>query len=308
MKLLHFLLFLALFVSPVCAQKTEEEAIKKVIMDESDAFLAGDANKVRTYYNFQPYAWGTVTFASGVSLHETGEAFSKFYDRIKPNPNVTAKQNDYVFKINGNQAWVTNVSRQTNKTDNTSAQSNQLRCLEKINGDWKIVALSSHPITPARNATTSNSDEEAIKTLITAELESFKKGNLEEFMAHHAQVPYLLWTVTNGMDPGDVLTYRGYDAFKEFVQNLPWFKNYKPTNDAPKPDMNVVTRDKWNIQFRGNIAYVTYNEHNENAEKQTKVDGTVTKIVEKINGQWKIVLTSALMDFKDATPPIRSKY
>ena len=38
MKLLHFLLFSTLFVSPVCAQMTDEDAIKKVIVDETTAW------------------------------------------------------------------------------------------------------------------------------------------------------------------------------------------------------------------------------------------------------------------------------
>ena len=48
MKLLHFLLFLlfllfsSLFVDPVCAQMTDENAIKKVIIDETTAWANHD--------------------------------------------------------------------------------------------------------------------------------------------------------------------------------------------------------------------------------------------------------------------------
>lgn len=282
----------------------DEEAIKKVISDESDAFLAGDANKVRTYFNFQPYAWGTVTFANGMSLHEVGESFSKFYDRIKPNPNITANHTDYVFRINGNQAWVTNIKTDINKANNTSSKSHQLRCFEKANGVWKIVALSSHPINvPIAQAV----EEEAIKKLIIDEGIAFNQGNIDAFMATQIDAPYLIWTVTNGGEPGDVLTYRGYKALKEFAMSLPWFKNFKPEKaQSETVPTNTAIRDNWNFQFRGNVAIVNFDEHWD-TEKQ-KVNVTVIKVLEKINGNWKITNTSALADFKDATPPIRSKY
>ena len=126
----------------------EEEAIKKVVESENAAFLAGDADKVRSFYNFQPYAWGTVSFTNGKSLHAEGEAFNKFYDVIKPQNNLTTEHKDYTFKINGNTAWQTNNMIQTNSTNDKKGYSHQLRCFEKINGVWKIVALSSHPYEP----------------------------------------------------------------------------------------------------------------------------------------------------------------
>ena len=71
---------------------------------------------------------------------------------------------------------------------------------------------------------------------------------------------------------------------------------------------SVITRDQWQIQVRGNTAYVSYNQHAENAEKQTKGDVTETRVMEKINGVWKIAMQSSLGNFKHATPPIRTKY
>lgn len=150
-------------------------------------------------------------------------------------------------------------------------------------------------------------DEEAIKKCLSDEGIAFSQGNINAFMDTYNPVPYLLWTVTNGMDPGDVLTFRGYDALKAFAQNLPWFKNFKPEN-SPKMTTDGTIRDNWNFQFRGNTAIVNFDEHWINDKEKSKVDLTVIKILEKINGQWKMMTTSALGDFKDATPPIRSKY
>ena len=54
MKYLFFLLVSMFYITPVFSQKTEEEAIKKVIESESAAFLAGDADKVRSYMILSP--------------------------------------------------------------------------------------------------------------------------------------------------------------------------------------------------------------------------------------------------------------
>ena len=310
MKKLTTFIFIIFCFSTFYAQtpsvSDDEESLKNVIESESIAFLAGDADKVRSYYNFQPYTWGTVTFANGMSLHETGEAFGKFYDRIKPTPIISDKHSEFVYKINGNQAWVTNLVTRINKTDNTTIQSRQLRCFEKVNGAWKIVALSSHPI-KINDGITSQMEEEAIKKVIIDETKAFNEGNIEALMDAHGDVPYFQWAVTNGGEPGDALTYRSTKAFKDWAINLPWFKNYNP-NNPPKPSATQMLKDNWNIQIKGNIAIVTLDEHWINEQAKTKLDVTISKILEKLNGKWKIINTAAVGDFKDATPPIRSKY
>ena len=151
------------------------------------------------------------------------------------------------------------------------------------------------------------SNEEAIKKVILNEGIAFSQGNIDAFMDTYKYSPDILWTVTNGMEPGDVLTFRGYDALKSFSQSLPWFKNFKPENSEKVPTDGAL-RDNWNFQFKGNIAIVNFDEHWINDKAKSKVDLTGIKILERINGQWKIITTSALADFKDATPPIRSKY
>ena len=150
-------------------------------------------------------------------------------------------------------------------------------------------------------------DEEAIKKVIISETETFREGNIEAYMAHYAKESYAFWSVTNGMEPGDVIAFRGYDALKAFIEKLPWFANYNPTT-AKGADMSGLSRDNWIIQLRGNIAYVSFNEHSEDTAKQTKIDIINTRVLERINRQWKITMLTALADFKDATPPIRSKY
>jgi hypothetical protein len=422
----------------------EEEAIKAVIEGENAAFNAGDVEKTRSFFNFQPYNIGVLTTQNGVTYVEAGEKFNNFYKSFKASK-ITATHYNYNIKINGNTAWETNDQTQM-EDGKVLLTSHQMRCLEKVNGAWKIVTFSAHHSKPQTETPPSiNSEEEAIKKVIIDEMDAFLtsnleawanaqmqtpyhstlhklanvssavgwdkkyenakkgfgtpndiaykksylkanrtdwniqirgtvawarwkdmwdmvngtelpmynlkilekqnnqwriahagvytapeetfnqakeeeaikkviieegrdfgRGNLEAFMGAYANVPHVLWTVTNLGEPGDVLTYRGYDALKSFAESMPWFKTFKP-EDAQKP-VSDAPRDNWQFQFRGNIAMVNFEEHWINDKTKAKVDATVIKNFEKINGQWKLITTSALADFKDATPPIRTKY
>jgi Domain of unknown function (DUF4440) len=149
------------------------------------------------------------------------------------------------------------------------------------------------------------SEEEAIKKLINDEREAWVERDFNKWAEGWVKAPYITWTVTNGGEPGDVLTYRGWDSLSAYMSAT--LAKYPPAFTTAMRK-SVVTCDQWNIQIRGNLAYVVYNQHAENAEKQTKSDSTETRVLEKVNGVWKLTLQSTLVDFKDATPPIRSKY
>lgn len=147
------------------------------------------------------------------------------------------------------------------------------------------------------------SEEEAIKQALTKETASFWSADYEGWANSYVHEPYLVSTLTNGGDPGDVMTFWGWEALDNTVSQ--WIKGMlaAPADKRPKYNGKI---DKWNIQIRGNMAYVTYNHHFE--DNVTKMDVIEQRVVEKINGAWKIVMSSTLADFKDATPPMRSKY
>ncbi len=58
-----------------------------------------------------------------------------------------AINSNYKFSINGNSAWVSHNEESTDKTGNKKF-SYEIRILEKINGQWKLVAQSIHMYTP----------------------------------------------------------------------------------------------------------------------------------------------------------------
>ena len=125
---------------------SEEEAIKKVIEDENAAFNAGDIEKTRSFFNFQPYNIGMLTTENGVTVYMAGKEVSNFYNTIKNN-NITATHNNFNIKINGNTAWETNDQTQM-KEGKVLLTSHQMRSLEKVNGSWKIITFSGHHSKP----------------------------------------------------------------------------------------------------------------------------------------------------------------
>jgi hypothetical protein len=209
---------------------------------------------------------------------------------------LTAPSDGWLCRINGNMAWISYDEYNVMVKTGAKIKSRELRVLEKMDGKWKISSQCSVWDFSKTEMPMPNPEEGR----------AFQRGNLEAFMGFYVNAPHVLWTVTNLGEPGDVLTYRGYDALKGYAESMPWFKTFKP-EDAQKP-VSDAQRDNWQFQFRGNIAMVNFEEHWINDKTKAKVDATVIKNFERINGQWKLITTSALADFKDATPPIRSKY
>jgi hypothetical protein len=289
----------------------DDEAIKKVIADESTAWAKHDTAAYFAAWadnDLTQGAWNNRNLSIGT--YSGLEAIKKSVrDGIKANPTLFYQPNiertDWLIKLLSPEwAWV----NFTQKTKNVREQINtsyETRLMHKEGGAWKINVVNA--LWDYKNVVypSPNPDEEDIKAVITAQRESFADGNLEAWSACFVHEPYLTWSVTNGGEPGDVLTARGWDALNDLMKK----RFEKGTTETAKAMKQAkVTTNQWNIQIRSNVAYVTYNQHVDNEEKQTKMDSTETRVLEKISGKWKITLQATLVDFKDATPPIRTKY
>jgi hypothetical protein len=140
-------LLLLLSVSCYCfAQQTEEEAIKKLLEKESATWRSGDVKGHADCWQIQPYSRILVSTADGVTI-DVPPAFI-----INPSPNSMGKggssaNSNYKFSINGNSAWVSHDEASTDKEGKVT-YSFEMRMLEKINGDWKLVGQSIHIYKP----------------------------------------------------------------------------------------------------------------------------------------------------------------
>jgi predicted ester cyclase len=289
----------------------EDEAIKQVIIGESTAWAKRDTTAYFDAFaknEITQGAWNNRNLSYGVySGFETLQKSVRNDVKSNPTPSygTNMERTNWLIKLLSPEwAWV-NYTQKTTTVRGIVNTSYETRLMHKEDGKWKINVVNA--LWDYKNVVypTPNPEEEDIKAVIINETEMFLDQKKDAWAENFIHEPHLTWSVTNGGEPGDVLTMRGWDALNTYM-NV-WFGN----------DMSAMvkewrkaktTHDKWNIQIRSNVAYVSYNQHMDNAEKQTKMDSTETRVLEKINGKWKIVMLTALADFKDATPPRKSKY
>lgn len=125
------------------SQSADELAIQKTCETESRAWLEGDAEAFNKCWQIRPYSRILVST-------EEGQAIAIEANQMKPaDPESmgkgggTVEISNYKFSINGSSAWVTHDEVRT-APDGSKHPSFEFRMLEKVDGDWKIVALSVH--------------------------------------------------------------------------------------------------------------------------------------------------------------------
>ncbi len=167
---------------------------------------------------------------------------------------------------------------------------------KKMDGKWTIYrnswsGLESH-------------DEVAIKKCINDATQFFYKGDYENWKNTWLDADYIVWTVTPSGNPGAAIRIYGFDDLSKTFKG--WMDG-RPVRNVGK---NMVhERDNWIIEVRDDVAFVTFEDNVTN----TNPDGYKglvyeTRVLEKIDGTWKMVQLNAIFDFKNATPQMRSKY
>jgi ketosteroid isomerase-like protein len=130
----------------------EEAAIKSVIEKETTTWNARDTEGFVSCWANVPYAVQLV--AHGVAQSNSGVAFSTnekknlpelvkgmFAGMGKPDGS-TFKSDNYVIRVNGNSAFV-HYDQTNTATDNKTNTYHEVRYLEKVNSDWKIVYVGA---------------------------------------------------------------------------------------------------------------------------------------------------------------------
>lgn len=124
------------------ATKEEEAAIVKVLEADTKAFLAGDVAGLKNTWAFTPYTRGMAISAKGEKAYGgSGDEMLKWVESIKPTQATFANSN-YNIHINGNMAWAT-FDQKVTQPNKSSTASHEVRCMEKINGNWQIVVVAS---------------------------------------------------------------------------------------------------------------------------------------------------------------------
>lgn len=124
-----------------CNPKTDDtQAIKNLLEKESSSWRLGDSKTHAACWHIQPYSKILISTVDGKTLDIPAE------DIIKPIVNAsggTSMNTNYKMSIHDDNAWVSHDEVSIAK-DGKKTFSHEIRLLEKINGNWKLVGQSIH--------------------------------------------------------------------------------------------------------------------------------------------------------------------
>jgi hypothetical protein len=120
----------------------DSTAIKQLLAKESATWRAGDVKGHAECWQIRPYSKILVSIGNGMFVNVPPDAI------INPSPNNmgnggTSSNSNFQFSIHENNAWVCHDEESTDKNGNKT-YSTEIRLLEKVNGQWKLVGQSIH--------------------------------------------------------------------------------------------------------------------------------------------------------------------
>ncbi|QIP16032.1 hypothetical protein G8759_27040 [Spirosoma aureum] len=146
-----------------------------------------------------------------------------------------------------------------------------------------VVAL----VLSAVSTSLAQTDNEAIKRVLFNETEGFFKRDKARWASAWAHVPYVNFAAN--LYGGDFMLIKGWDNLEK--QFSTQFKSSKVTDNV------TVQNANYTIHQNGNMAFVTYDQTL--LDSHGKTSSKETRVVEKLNGQWKIINVIALTNLKN---------
>jgi hypothetical protein len=154
-----------------------------------------------------------------------------------------------------------------------------------------MVALSSHVF--AQNA-----DEEAIKKVITDEEQANLRGDYEAWKDCMLDTPQTSYA--NTASAGGVVYRKNWEEVVKAQKQMIAGRFYQA--------IKLDSTSDWDIKVNGNMAWVRHTQHFTLLMTKGKLSGLDLKVLEKIDGKWKISTGAWIGDYKNATPPVKSSY
>ena len=144
-KLSFFLLFS--FTLLAYSQQSDEAAkIISLLEKESATWRSGDGKGHADCWHIQPYSRILISTGNGTALDITPAAMKNTDPATMGNGGFSVNTN-YKISIQKNSAWVSHDELSTSK-EGTKSYSYEIRLLEKIKGEWKLVGQSIHIYKP----------------------------------------------------------------------------------------------------------------------------------------------------------------
>lgn len=125
------------------SQKIDEEsAIKKLLEKESATWRAKDVEGHKKCWHIQPYSRILVSLPNGQTIDVPPTAMQNEKPESMGNGGFAVNSN-YKMSITKNNAWVSHDELSTD-AEGKRTWSYEIRLLEKIKGQWKLVGQSLH--------------------------------------------------------------------------------------------------------------------------------------------------------------------
>ncbi|WP_296685346.1 endo-arabinase [Flavobacterium sp.] len=125
------------------SQKIDEEAaIKKLLEKESSTWRAKDVKGHTDCWHVQPYSRILVSLPNGQTIDVPPTAMQNEKPESMGNGGFAVNSN-YKMSIHKNNAWVSHDELSTD-AEGKRTWSYEIRLLEKIKGQWKLVGQSLH--------------------------------------------------------------------------------------------------------------------------------------------------------------------
>ena len=131
------------------------------------------------------------------------------------------------------------------------------------------------------------SDNEAMKRVLRSETEGFFKRDKAEWSNAWAHMPYINFAAN--LYGGDFRLVKGWNELEKHFASQ--FKSKKVT------DKVTVQNSNYSIHQNGNMALVTYDQTL--VDSHGKTTSKETRVLEKLNGQWKIINVIALTNLNE---------
>lgn len=146
MKTSGLVILLALALGSVARAQSDEDAIKRVLRNETEGFFKRDKAQWANAWAHAPYVHFAANLYGGDFLLVKGWAnlekqFANQFKSQKVSDKVTVQNSDYTFHQNGNMAFV--AYDQTLVDSHGKTTSKETRVLEKTNGQWKIINVTA---------------------------------------------------------------------------------------------------------------------------------------------------------------------
>lgn len=139
---LAFCLILLINMISYSQNSDESKNIIKVLEKESATWRAKDSKGHTECWYVQPYSRILISTTEGNSFDVPPSAMIDTKPENMGNGGFSVNTN-YKMSINGNNAWVSHDEESTSK-EGKKTLSYEIRMLEKIEGQWKLVGQSIH--------------------------------------------------------------------------------------------------------------------------------------------------------------------